>query len=244
MNYNEIYLRPETIRELGQWGTFEQETEMIKSGILDTKEILMSEQVLCFPEETFNELGRFTGFNPNLKHYLDAPKMASTLHFVPRDFAETTERIKQIIAYNVLTQDGKVFVYQRTKKGGEARLHDKFSLGCGGHANLSDIGIDEKDLVKAYINSIYRELEEEVGLERKYIALKELGCLYLDDTPVNRVHWGVVYKVEVPNGVSLTFQDPALDNGAFLTYDEVVGKRDQFEGWSQTIIDSNILSNV
>src|SRR6185436_2365926 len=141
----------------------------------------MSEQVLVFPEEVFNEL-RFEGFTTNVSRFLTNERWINSLHFVDRAFAETTERLKQVIPYDVIEQGGKIFLYERTKKGAEARLHSKCSIGVGGHVNPGD-WIDNP--LGALINGRVRELKEEVGLSPEDYVLEPLGCIYSNLTPVD-----------------------------------------------------------
>ena len=58
--------------------------------------------------------------------------------FVPRSEAEVDPRLKQIIPYLVLRDGERCFLMRRTKAGGDARLHDRYSIGVGGHLNPGD----------------------------------------------------------------------------------------------------------
>ena len=40
---------------------------------------------------------------------------------------------KQIVPYLVLHDGPRIFLMQRTRAGGDARLHDRWSIGIGGH---------------------------------------------------------------------------------------------------------------
>ena len=58
--------------------------------------------------------------------------------FVEREYAERTPTLKQIIPYTLVTRGEEILLLQRTKGGGEARLHNKLSIGVGGHVNPVD----------------------------------------------------------------------------------------------------------
>src|SRR4030095_16162199 len=59
--------------------------------------------------------------------------------FVERAVAERTPSWKQIIPYTLVQCGERVLLTRRTKGGGEARLHDKHSIGIGGHINPVDL---------------------------------------------------------------------------------------------------------
>ena len=61
--------------------------------------------------------------------------------YVPRPRAETDRSLKQIIPYLVLRDGDRIFLMKRTSAGGDARLHDLYSVGVGGHLNPGDGGI-------------------------------------------------------------------------------------------------------
>src|SRR5437868_5901294 len=59
--------------------------------------------------------------------------------FMNRSEAEINPEFKQLIPYCILkAEDDTIFVYRRTKKSGEQRLHLNWSLGVGGHLNDKD----------------------------------------------------------------------------------------------------------
>lgn len=63
--------------------------------------------------------------------------------FVEREHAERTPSLKQVIPYSIVVRHGRgyepeVLCLRRTTKGGESRLHDKLSIGVGGHINPVD----------------------------------------------------------------------------------------------------------
>jgi predicted NUDIX family phosphoesterase len=51
--------------------------------------------------------------------------------FVPRSDAEHDESMRQIIPYAVFKNGNEHLLMKRTKKQGEARLHDMYSIGVG-----------------------------------------------------------------------------------------------------------------
>src|SRR5450631_663352 len=61
--------------------------------------------------------------------------------YVLRASAETDRTLKQIIPYLVLRDGERIFLMKRTRAGGDARLHDHYTIGVGGHMNPGDGGI-------------------------------------------------------------------------------------------------------
>jgi len=61
--------------------------------------------------------------------------------YVPRPDAETDPSLKQIIPYLVLRDGDRIFLMKRTRAGGDPRLHDRFTVGIGGHLNPGDGGV-------------------------------------------------------------------------------------------------------
>ncbi len=196
----------------------------------------MSEQVLVFPEETLYECGKFEGFTADAGRFINNPRWIQSLHFVPRDFAESTERIKQVIPYDVIESAGRIFIYQRTSKGGESRLHQKFSIGVGGHVSA---GIDGEGLA-AINNGRLRELKEEIGLNPEDFVLEPLGCIYSSADAVSRVHFGLVHKIIVRPGVELKFTDDSLAEGKFVESVDLFAYSDRLENWSR-ILHQNVI---
>src|SRR5262245_62773015 len=81
--------------------------------------------------------------------------------FVERTRAERTPAWKQVIPYCVVEHEGRVLLLRRRAKGGEARLHGKFSIGVGGHVNPVDHTEGEAIVTEA----ARREIAEEIELD-------------------------------------------------------------------------------
>jgi len=145
--------------------------------------------------------------------------------------AEEDEEHKQIIAYLILLHKGKVFCYKRTSKAGEQRLKDKYSIGIGGHINPIDVKC-EKDLIK---ESMEREFDEEINYLGKK-KMKLIGYINNDSGAVEKVHIGLVYEVELENE-NAKLREKELDEGNFLTLEEIGKKYEQLESWSKISFD-------
>lgn len=163
--------------------------------------------------------------------------------FVERPYAERTPALKQLIPYCLVVCDGRILLVKRTKRGGEARLHDKHSIGIGGHINPEDVerrsegsagSPRELDVVAA---GTQREIAEELDVKGTY-EVRRVGLLNDDSNPVGAVHVGVVQLVVVQGSVEIREKD-ALE-GRLIDPKELQALRASganFETWSSMLLD-------
>jgi predicted NUDIX family phosphoesterase len=156
-----------------------------------------------------------------------------------------------VIPYLLLkSAAGGYFTYQRLPQGGEQRLFGMHSIGVGGHINDDrchpGLAFESPVLRPKWVaEGLQRELAEELvlpptgahGLGR----LRLHGFLALNETPVDRVHVGVVVVVELAPGREhecRVNEDDRLRPVGWLTSAELARQaRDvTFEGWSRALI--------
>ena len=95
-----------------------------------------TEQILAIPTENvwnilnYQEKGVIKALDVDIMDKL-------LLHgvFRPRNILEEDSSYKQIIPYAVICYGNEVYMFSRLNKQTEARLHNKCSLGVGGHMN-------------------------------------------------------------------------------------------------------------
>jgi predicted NUDIX family phosphoesterase len=146
--------------------------------------------------------------------------------FRPRSAMEPDESWKQVIPYPVLRDGARWFLMRRTKAGGDARLHDRWSIGVGGHVNPEDGGLDG-DLSGA----LRREWLEELDVD--FVpAFRFVGLLNDDTTPVGRVHVGLVYEADA-DGRSVAIRETDKLSGSFVPAAEVEAVAEDLETWSR-----------
>ena len=155
--------------------------------------------------------------------------------FVERAHAERTPTLKQIIPYNVVRVDGQVLLLRRLRTGGEARLHDKLSIGVGGHINPRDSRpADDADPVRA---GARREIEEEIEVRGSY-EIRPVGFLNDDSNPVGAVHLGVVQIADVLGSVRI--REENVLEGRLASPGELqdlLARGENFETWSSILIE-------
>jgi predicted NUDIX family phosphoesterase len=89
--------------------------------------------------------------------------------------------------------------------------------------------------MEAYLSAFSRELREEVQLKNA-INNQVVAVINDDSNEVGKVHFGVVHRIFLSDGGSVTAVDPALANGGFQFFRYVEQEIDQFESWSQMVI--------
>jgi predicted NUDIX family phosphoesterase len=136
--------------------------------------------------------------------------------FTDREPAERNPDLKQPIPYIVVTRGDapEVLLYRRLSGGKETRLHDKFSIGVGGHVNPVDETAGDfaastvdpspflgqlppdvpREQVRTLLNTVLRELDEEIALDDRG-ELRLLGFLNNDSDSVGQVHFGLVFNL-------------------------------------------------
>jgi predicted NUDIX family phosphoesterase len=146
--------------------------------------------------------------------------------FEPRPAMETDPSYKQVIPYLVLRDGPDWFLMQRTRAGGDSRLHDRWSIGVGGHLNPGDADL---------AGGLAREWREELiaAFEPGY---RFVGLLNDDTTDVGRVHLGVVYVADA-DGRRVTVRETDKLIGRFAPAAAVRSVRDRLETWSRIAFD-------
>lgn len=146
--------------------------------------------------------------------------------FRPRAEVESDPSLKQLIPYLVLRDGPRYFLMRRTRAGGDARLHDLWSIGIGGHVNPAD-----GDLAGGFL----REWEEEISAG--FVPpFQPVGLLNDDTTDVGAVHLGVVCVADA-EGRPVAIRETEKLTGAFAAPDDVRRRRDGLETWSRLAFD-------
>ena len=162
--------------------------------------------------------------------FLGAVDKAHT--FIAREDAENDPTKKQIIAYCVIEKGDSVFMTKRLKKQTEVRLHDRRSIGVGGHINTTDV-VEGVNVVK---EGMLRELNEEVFISDDY-SVEFLGIINDNSTSVNSVHAGVCYKIVLRSG-DCSVKETEKMEGLWVKKSELKDYYASLEGWSQIVFNS------
>jgi predicted NUDIX family phosphoesterase len=174
--------------------------------------------------------------------------------FVERAYAERTPTLKQLIPYTLVrceTAEGaRILSTRRLKQGGESRLHDKHSIGIGGHINPEDMPANAAPFGETPGASpgartvprnpldagTRRELAEELIVNVRY-EVRRLGLINDDSNAVGAVHVGVVQAITVSGDVEIREREHL--EGELVTYEDLQSRAERgvnFETWSKLLI--------
>jgi len=147
--------------------------------------------------------------------------------FMRRGDAEDDPGRKQVIPYLVLRDADRWFLMRRTRAGGDARLHDLWSIGVGGHLNPGDGDV---------LGGLRREWAEELvtGFEPVFTPI---GLLNDDTTAVGAVHIGIVFVADAA-GRPVAIRETDKLEGEFASTAAVAAVRDGMETWSRLAFDA------
>jgi len=203
----------------------------------------MEEQVLVVPTQIFHALGHFQGFSTDIDRYRDILLDAKNVQFRPRSEVETDPGFKQLIPYMIFcytdsSGNVSVFQYVRGKGMGESRLHQKRSIGIGGHIAAEDGATNDRGQLSEdiYREGMLRELHEEVVLRTTFTE-RCVGLINDDATEVGSVHLGIVHRLDVAEPNILSNESDLIESG-FMPLDELRKHREQMESWSAISLDA------
>jgi predicted NUDIX family phosphoesterase len=146
--------------------------------------------------------------------------------FAPRAAMEVDRDWKQIIPYLVLRDGERYFLMRRTKAGADARLHDRFSIGVGGHLNPGDVDL---------AGGLGREWREELRADFDP-QFRLIGLLNDDTTEVGSVHLGAVFVAD-SGGLPVAIRELDKLSGEFADPADVAAVVDRMETWSALVFE-------
>ena len=182
---------------------------------------MTDELVFVVPRSSIaDEAGWYGIRTDDLEGFLEALERDG--RYEPRPAMEADPSFKQVIPYLVLRDDERFFLMRRTRAGVDARLHDRYSIGVGGHLNPGDGGV---------LGGLRREWHEELvaGFEPEF---RLVGLLNDDTTDVGAVHIGAVYVADA-GGRPVEIRETDKLSGSFAAPDEVEAVVDRMETWSR-----------
>ena len=153
----------------------------------------MEELVFAIPTDelwkliSYKEKGLIPGNSDILK------RIVQNGVFRKRKELEEDPSYKQIIPYAIISNSESFYLFKRTSKQTEKRLHNKLTLGVGGHMNPRDT-TEPKD--QYLINELKREFFEEVKLLNGCLIedIEFIGFINDDSISVGSVHIGLLYN--------------------------------------------------
>jgi predicted NUDIX family phosphoesterase len=183
------------------------------------------ELVLCVRTRIIMGTGSWRGMlYGDVAQYVDL--IAAEGDYKPRGEIEDDPAWKQIIPYLVMRNRGRIFLMRRTRAGADARLHERWSVGIGGHVNPEDGGV---------AGGLMREWTEELAADWTP-DFHLVGLLNDDSDSVGQVHLGVVFSTEAA-GREVAVRETDKMEGAFVAPLDVLRIYDRLETWSSLLYD-------
>ncbi len=172
-----------------------------------------------------------------------ASHITQNQEWMPRAEVEQNPTYKQPIPYSIIIspEPGAIFAYQRAKEDqhyGEKRLQGKWSWGVGGHVELTDQHRGDP-LAIGRLRELREEIKEFNESSQNMKRISTLGYIYLEDTDVDKVHFGIVSLVET-NLRKLTARDKEITNEKFMEIRELEAMCEnptiKVENWSRIVL--------
>ncbi len=165
--------------------------------------------------------------------------LISQLYNMRRRNAEENYEVIQLISVFIVRHKNRILTYKRTKRLPETRLHHYYSLAFGGHLNPDDISPLFNIFDPAQGEPwLFRELREELKLDSDaLIKLIYRGLLYDPSRPVSKQHLGITYELLVNTEDFEIGERGFLMDAKFESVSEIQSRLDQFENWSQLLLD-------
>lgn len=188
--------------------------------------LMAQERVLVVARELVPAQGAWHGLRTDgVAAFLDV--VARHARFQPRDVMERDPSHKQLIPYLVLRDGPRYFLMRRTRAGADARLHDRWSIGVGGHLNPGD-----EDLAGGLLREWHEELVADFAPGFQPVAL-----LNDETTEVGAVHLGIVFVADAA-GRPVAVRETDKLTGRFATAVEVLDVADDMETWSRMVFEA------
>jgi predicted NUDIX family phosphoesterase len=208
-----------------------------------------NEQILVAPKnEVFSEVKVFQGLLTDqedvdfimraLEAFIEVRRRGNTSDPTPKENnMEINFDYKQPIPYAIIKRGDEVFLYERLKGGGEARLHNQLSIGVGGHMNpISDESFDQ-DLWE----NLQRELSEELSIETvSETKISTVGIINDEENEVGKVHLCLLVVVELGEDATVEVKEKDQLNGSWVRIKDLrkTPLFENLEAWSQYAVDA------
>ncbi|AIW29959.1 MULTISPECIES: hypothetical protein [Bacillus] len=200
----------------------------------------MDEIILAAPRSDVfqNEMLTFQGVNSEDERIVNIMAQIEAHFFeIRRGDAEEDPRFKQPIPYVVIRRDDEIFVYERLAGGGESRLHNKLSLGFGGHMNPMEGAASFSEVLKQNTD---RELAEELYIrEEDKQNIVTLGLINDDENDVGKVHIGILSALQLASAAQVEVKEKDQIAGRWMKLSELKEENvyQRLEAWSQFVAD-------
>ena len=203
-----------------------EELNREKAGYLESIKPSTKERIIYFEEEDLRDIGEIFTEKFSLLELPFGVERRSILEYYP------TKR--HPIPYVLVRFGNKYFFILREQGGGELRLIGKKGL-IGGHISEEDVA--EGDLVTTVQNALFREAQEEAGIQENMIKSVRLKGVIKSDLGVDIDHLGLVYEMEVMTD-EIKSEEEGIMTGVWISREELPDHYESFENWSKIVYDN------
>ncbi|MFC2152336.1 hypothetical protein ACFLSE_07395 [Bacteroidota bacterium] len=155
--------------------------------------------------------------------------------FRKRKELEEDPAFKQIIPYAVISNKDSYYLFKRLSGQAEKRLHNKFTLGVGGHMNPTN----SIELNEQYpLDELKREFFEELKLLDGCLIEKIdfIGFINDDTISVGKHHIGFLYRIQLSNK-NLVINESDKMSANWIDKKEFPKFYNDLESWSKMAFD-------
>jgi predicted NUDIX family phosphoesterase len=203
----------------------------------------MDEQIIVVPRVALFNYGKllFQGTeNGKAVVQMLMDNIANNYGVMRRGDAEENTIFKQPIPYAVIRRGSEVFMYERLQGGGESRLHNKLSIGVGGHMNQFDTPDGFHSLL---VLNMDRELKEELYISDDSSFANIIGFINDDSNEVGEVHIGILVVIDLKEDAEVEVREKDQLEGRWINVKELSTSNiySRLENWSKIVVDT--LSN-
>jgi len=155
--------------------------------------------------------------------------------FRSRDKLENDSSFKQIIPYAIISFQGSYYLFRRSSGQREKRLHNKLSLGVGGHMN-PEVSNDYNE--QYVINELKREIFEELSLLNNCFieSIEFIGFINDDTIPVGTAHIGLLYDIRVSD-MNLSVKETDKMSAEWVNKADLTKFYELLETWTKITFD-------
>jgi predicted NUDIX family phosphoesterase len=205
----------------------------------------MEELVFAFPTDEFWKLITYEEKGLIQENSEALSRIVQNGLFRKRSELEEDPSFKQVIPYAIISnnepersgvrQSQSFCLFKRTSRQAEKRLHNKFSLGVGGHMNPGNAKESNEQYL---INELKRELFEEVRLLNGCLIedIEFIGFINDDTIPVGRVHIGLLYNIRVSNK-NVVINETDRMTADWIDKPDLAEFYEEMETWTKIILD-------
>jgi len=197
--------------------------------------ITLEELVFAIPTDhlwkllTYKETGLIKGNSDVLN------RIVQNGLFRKRSELERDPSFKQLIPYAIISNKESFYLFKRTSKQTEKRLHNKLHLGAGGHMNP---GISNEPNEQYLMNELKRELFEEVKLLKGCLIedIEFIGFINDDSISVGSVHIGLLYNIHISNK-DVVINETDKMKADWIDKTDLIEYYEEMETWTKLAID-------